>query len=165
MNPARIVARFVLASAFVVLLSVLPATAGASPRPLGLGEQAGVGSDTSGEFVISQRAVRLRERVAGVRVSCRSDRGCSGTLVLKQRRIVTVGGERRTMWVNVGKRTFDYPARRRNAVLRVRLTRAAARAVSAKRRLRVLAVASVRFGDGTRAKPRSRFWLYPPAVS
>jgi hypothetical protein len=48
-------------------------------------------------------------------------------------------------------------------VLRVKLTRKGARAASVKRRTRILAVASVRFGDGTRGKPNRKFWLYRPA--
>jgi hypothetical protein len=130
----------------------------------GLPGDRGSGSGGAGRnFVISRRAVKLRKRVAGVRVSCRSPRGCRGLLVLKQRRIVRVRGKRKAKWVNAGKRRFNYPARRRNAVLRVKLTRKGARAASAKRRSRIRAVASVRFGDGTRAKPSRKFWLYRPS--
>ena len=38
-----------------------------------------------------------------------------------------------------------------------------ARKASVKRRVRVTGVASVRFGDGTRAKPSAKFYLYRPS--
>ena len=130
----------------------------------GLGGLPGEDGSAGRNFVISRRAVKLRKRVAGVRVSCRSPRGCRGTLVLKIRKIVRVRGKRRAKLIGIGKRKFNYPAKRRNAVLRVKLTRKGARRVGTKkRRQRITAVASVRFGDGTRAKPSRKFWLYRPS--
>jgi hypothetical protein len=122
------------------------------------------GSGAAGRnFVISRRAVKLRNRVAAVRVSCRSPRGCRGTLVLKVREVVRVRGRRRARNVSIGKRKFRYPARRRNALVRVKLSSRNARKASVKRRVRVTGVASVAFGDGTRGKPSARFWLYRPS--
>jgi hypothetical protein len=115
-------------------------------------------------FVISRRAVKLKRRVARVRVSCRSITGCRGTLSLKLRRVVRVKGKRRVRTLRMGKRRFRYPAKRRNAVVRVKVSRRAARAVKRKRRHRVIATASVRFGDGTSGRPSRRFWIYRPSA-
>jgi hypothetical protein len=125
----------------------------------------GAAGEAGRNFIISRRAVKLKKRIAAVRVSCRSPRGCKGTLVLKMRRIVRVRGKRRAKLFTVGKVKFNYPAKRRNAVLRVKLSGSGVKSARAKRRSRVVAVASVRFGDGTRAKPSRRFWLYRPSGS
>jgi hypothetical protein len=79
------------------------------------------------------------------------------------RQVVRVRGKRRVRTVTLGKKRFNYPAKRRNAVIRVKLSSKRARAASVKRRQRVTAVASVRFGDGTRARPSRKFWLYRPS--
>jgi hypothetical protein len=71
-------------------------------------------------------------------------------------------GKKRVRTITLGKAKFNYPAKRRNAVLKVKLSRKNARAASARRRARVTAVASVAFGDGTRGKPSTRFNLYRP---
>jgi hypothetical protein len=113
--------------------------------------------------VISRRAVKLKKRVAGVRVSCRSPRGCRGTLFLKIRQVVRVRGKRKAKNVLIGKRRFNYPAKRRNAVLKVKLSSKNARKASVRRRVRVTGIASVRFGDGTKAKPSRKFFLYRPS--
>ena len=79
------------------------------------------------------------------------------------RQIVRVKGKRKAKNVVVGKRKFRYPAKRRNALVKIKLTSKNARAASVKRRVRVTGVASVLFGDGTKAKPSARFWLYRPS--
>jgi hypothetical protein len=83
--------------------------------------------------------------------------------VLKMRKVVRVRGKRKAKNVTLGKKKFSYPAKRRNALVRVKLSRKNAAAASRKRRTKVTAVASVRFGDGTRAKPSRKFWLYRPS--
>ncbi len=120
-------------------------------------------SGTGRNFVISRRAVKLKKRVAAVRVSCRSPKGCKGTLVLKMRKVVRVRGKRKARNVTLGKKKFSYPAKKRNALVRVKLSRKSAAAASRKRRTKVTAVASVRFGDGTRDKPSRKFLLYRPS--
>ncbi|MEA2444218.1 MAG: hypothetical protein QOJ12_1510, partial [Thermoleophilales bacterium] len=121
-----------------------------------------------GRFVISRRAVKLRGGVARVRVSCRTPLGCKGTLVLTVRKTVLVktkkGTKRRVKVITLGKKRFNYPTRRRNAVIAVKLTRkGAAVAAAAKRRQRVNAVAPVTFTDGRRGTARRAFWLYRPS--
>ena len=115
--------------------------------------------------MISRRAVKLRKRVAGVRVSCRSPAAAAGTLVLKQRTVVArarqAQGQARSRSASASSTTRR---KRRNAVLRVKLTRKGARAVEQRSGASASpAVASVRFGDGTRAKPSRKFWLYRPS--
>jgi hypothetical protein len=125
----------------------------------------GAGGKNAGRnFVISRRAVKLKKRVAAVRVSCRSIKGCKGTLVLTLRQKVRKkNGKFKTVTIRLGSRKFSYPAKRRNAVLKVKLSRKTARAASTKRRQKVTAVGSVRFGDGTSGRSSAKFWLYRPA--
>jgi hypothetical protein len=142
----------------------LPGLPGARDTPAPGDRGASGGGGAAGRnFVISRRAVKLKKRVAGVRVSCRSVKGCSGTLVLKLRKIVRVKGKRKAKNVVIGKKKFRYPAKRRNAVLKITLSTKNARAASAKRRVRITGVASVKFGDGTRGKPSAKFYLYRPS--
>ena len=79
------------------------------------------------------------------------------------RQVRRVNGRRRARNIVLGRARFNYPARRRNAVLRVRLTRRTASAASRSRRTRVTGVAAVRFGDGTKGKPSAKFFLYRPS--
>jgi hypothetical protein len=136
------------ATSLVLALAALAMTATAPPA----GARGGDAEEARG-LVISARPVALRGSSARVRLSCRAPRGCDGTLVLRVRG--------RT----IGKREFDLSARRRNARVSVRLTRAGLRMVRATRRTRVTAVASVRLGDGRRVKPSERFWLHRSSVS
>ena len=123
----------------------------------------GSGGAAGRNLVISRRAVKLKKRIAAVRVSCRSPKGCRGTLVLKMRQIVRFKGKRKARLVTIGRRRFSYPAKRRNALVKVRLSTRNVRKASARRRVRVTGVASVRFGDGTTGKPSARFYLYRPS--
>lgn len=146
----------------------LPGLPGARDTPApGDKNAAGSGSGGGGaagrNFIISRRAVKLKKRVAGVRVSCRSPKGCRGTLYIKMRQIVRVKGKRKAKNVVIGKRKFRYPAKRRNALVQIKLSSKNARAASVKRRVKVTGVASVLFGDGTRAKPSAKFYLYRPS--
>ena len=141
----------------------LPGLPGARDTPAPGDRRAGAGGAAGRNFVISRRAVKLKKRVAAVRVSCRSVKGCKGTLFLKMRQIVRVKGKRKARNVTVGKRRFSFAAKRRNAVLKVKLSSRNARKASVKRRVRITGVASVKFGDGTSAKPSARFYLYRPA--
>ena len=144
---------------YIVVRNLFDTTAGGLP---GLPGSRGAGR-AGRNFVISRRAVKLKKRVAGVRVSCRSPKGCRGTLFLKIRQVVRVRGKRKAKNVLIGKRKFNYPAKRRNAVLRVKLSSKNARKASVRRRVRVTGTASVLFGDGTRAKPSAKFFLYRPS--
>ena len=118
-----------------------------------------------GRFVISRRAVKLRGRVARVRVSCRTPLGCKGRLYLQVRkRVRGRHGKRRTKLVTIGSKRFKYRSKRRNAVLRVKLSRRGrALAARAKRRTRIHAKAPMRFTDGRRGTARRAFWLYRPS--
>jgi len=143
----------------------LPGLPGARDTPAPGDRRAG-GSGSGGagrNFIISRRAVKLKKRVAGVRVSCRSPKGCRGTLYIKMRQVVRVKGKRKAKNVVLGKRKFRYPAKRRNALVKIKLSSRNARAASTKRRVRVTGVASVLFGDGTKAKPSARFYVYRPS--
>jgi hypothetical protein len=133
----------------VTLILVVLGLASASPPA---GAQTDDPSD-AGSFVISERAVTVREGIVRVRVSCRAPRGCEGTLVLRLR------------GASIGKRRFDLTAERRNARVAIRVTRAGLRTIRSAGRVRVTAVASVGFGDGRRAKPSARFWLRAAGVS
>jgi hypothetical protein len=127
---------------------------------------AGGGGRIGGRFVISRRAVKLRGRTARVRVSCRTPLGCKGTLRLKVRvrsAPAKKGKRRRTKLLTIGTRKFSYPTKRRNAVLKVKLTKRGVRIASHGRRDRVHAVAKVRFTDGRRGTARRAFWLYRPS--
>ena len=79
------------------------------------------------------------------------------------RQIVRFKGKRKARLVTIGRRRFSYPAKRRNALVKVRLSTRNVRKASARRRVRVTGVASVRFGDGTTGKPSARFYLYRPS--
>jgi hypothetical protein len=137
-----------------------PAPGDAGARGSGL---AG-GSNTGRNFVISRRAVKLKKKRAAVRVSCRSVTGCRGTLKLTLRQSVRgKNGKKRVRTITLGKAKFNYPAKKRNALLKVKLTSKTARAASTKRRQKVSAVASVRFGDRSSGRSNAKFWLYRPA--
>ena len=144
---------------YIVVRNLFDTTAGGLPGLPGSRDSGAAGRN----FVISRRAVKLKKRRAGVRVSCRSIKGCRGTLVLKMRQVKRVRGKRKARNVTLGKARFNYPAKRRNAVLRVKLSSKRARAASVRRRVRVTAVASVLFGDGTRGRPSAKFFLYRPS--
>jgi hypothetical protein len=118
-----------------------------------------------GRFVISRRAVKVRGGFARVRVSCRTPLGCKGTLRLAVRRKVRTakGKKKRTKLVTIGTKRFNYPSKRRNAVLKVKLNRAGKRIVkSGARRFRVNASAPIKFTDGRRGTALRSFWLYRP---
>jgi hypothetical protein len=119
-------------------------------------------NSVGGRFVISRRAVKLRGGAARVRVSCRTPLGCKGTLILTVRRkVLGKGGKHRVKVTTIGTKRFDYPTKRRNAVLVVKLTKRGVRiAASVKRRQRVHALAPVTFTDGRRGTARRAFWLY-----
>ncbi|MEA2478924.1 MAG: hypothetical protein QOJ07_846, partial [Thermoleophilaceae bacterium] len=136
-----------------------------NPAPSDGNSPAGGADGAAGRnFVISRRAVKLKKRTAAVRVSCRSIKGCKGTLKLTLRQSVRgKNGKKRVRTLTLGTRKFSYPAKHRNALVRVKLPSKTARAASVKRRVRVTGVASVRFGDGTSARPSAKFWLYRPA--
>jgi hypothetical protein len=154
---------------YIVMRNLLDTTPGGLPGLPGArdtpapGDRGAADSAAGRNFVISRRSVKLKKRVAGVRVSCRSVKGCRGTLVLKMRTVVRVRGKRKARNVSLGKAKFNYPAKRRNAVLKIKLSSKNARAAAARRRVRVTAVASVVFGDGTRGKPSAKFNLYRPS--
>lgn len=136
----------------VVLVTLILVVLGLAPAASSAGAQTDDPSD-SGGLVISERPVTVRGGIVRVRVSCRAPRGCDGTLVLRVR------------GASIGKRAFDLAARRRNARVAVRVTRAGLRTIRSAGRVRVTAVASVGFGDGRRAKPTARFWLRGAGVS
>lgn len=133
----------------VTLILVLLGLASATPPA---GAQTDDPSDGDA-LVISERPVTARGGIVRVRLSCRADRGCDGTFVLRVR------------GASIGTRRFDLSARRRNARVAVRVTRAGLRTIRSAGRVRVTAVASVGFGDGRRAKPSVRFWLRAAGVS
>jgi hypothetical protein len=112
----------------------------------------GAGSRTGGRFVISRRAVKLTPRgVARVRVSCRTPLGCAGRLSLRTARRVRVRpGRRARRVVALGSKRFALAGgRKRNAVVRVRVTRRNFRLIHRLRRTRVRASALVTIGDGS----------------
>jgi hypothetical protein len=127
---------------------------------------AGGGGKIGGRFVISRRAVKLRGGAARVRVSCRTPLGCKGTLRLAVK--VRTGkrgknGKRRTKMLRIGSRKFNYPKAKKNAVIRVKLTKRGRRIASRGRRDRVYATAPMRFTDGRKATAKRSFWLYRPS--
>ena len=122
------------------------------------------GKNTGRNFVISRRAVKLKGRVVAVRVSCRSIKGCKGTLKLTYRQKTrTAKGRRKSKTITLGTASFNFKAKARNAVVKVKLSKKLARAASVKRRQKVSATGSVRFGDGTSGRTTKSFWLYRPS--
>ena len=115
-----------------------------------------------GRFVISRRAVKLRNGVAQVRVSCRTPLGCVGTLRLAVK--VKSGKKKKAKLVRIGTKKFRYATRHRNAVLKVKLTKKGRRIVTGqKRRMRAYATAPVKFRDGLKGTAKRSFWLYRPS--
>ncbi len=106
------------------------------------------GAAARGRLAISRRAAKVKGRTATVRVSCGAGQSCAGTLALR-------AGKR-----TLGKGRFKLPAGRRNAAVKVKLSKGGLRRANARRRSRVTAAAGVRFGDGTTARPARRIWLY-----
>ena len=109
-----------------------------------------------GRFVISGRRVKMKKgsRSIGVRVSCRTPLTCRGTMRLALKR-----GKK---LVRIGTRNFFYPTKFRNAVLRVRISKSAARILRRNRRTLVYASAPVKFRDGLKGVARKSFPVYRP---
>jgi endoglycosylceramidase len=108
-----------------------------------------------GRFVISRRAVKLgRNGIAKVRVSCRSPLGCRGRLTLRTAR--RFRGAR----VALGSRSFSFPRKRPNAVVRVRLSATGRELLARVGRTPVEAVARVRIGSAIRGTAKARFRLH-----
>jgi Zinc carboxypeptidase len=124
-----------------------------------------------GRFVISRRAVKLRKGVARVRVSCRTPLGCKGTLrlavrvkVAKAKGAVNDKKRARTKLLRIGKKKFSFATKRRNAILRVKITKRGRRIVKRqKRRIRVHASAPIKFTDGLKGTAKRSLWLYRPS--
>jgi hypothetical protein len=111
-----------------------------------------------GRFVISGRRVKLKQRLVGVRVSCRTPLTCRGTMRLALR----VKSGKRTKFLRIGTRKFFYPTKFRNAVLPVTISRRGARIIAQHRRTLVYASAPVRFRDGLKGVASHSFPLYRP---
>jgi hypothetical protein len=117
-----------------------------------------------GRFLISGRAVKMRNNAARVRVSCRGPLACAGTLKLQITiKVRRKGSRKRTnKSVTLGKLKFDIANEKRNRVLEVPIRKAARKYVLRARRTDVLATAPIRFSDGKRGVARNDFWLYRP---
>ena len=122
----------------------------------------GTGADRAGgRFVISRRSVRLdrRGRVR-VRVSCRTPLGCSGRLKLRTAGRVRTGRSRSRKFVTLGARAFRYPAKRRNAIVTIPLSRSERALFTRLGSTRIGASSIVSIGDGVlRGRASSTFRL------
>ncbi|MEA2473610.1 MAG: hypothetical protein QOE06_1525 [Thermoleophilaceae bacterium] len=110
-----------------------------------------------GRFLISGRAVKLRNNAAAVRVSCRQPFTCIGTL-----RLTTKVGKKT---VTLGSIKFNIGNKQRNRLLQVPIQRSSRKYVLASRRVHVLAGAPIVFKDGRKGTARNDFYLYRPTRS
>jgi hypothetical protein len=83
-----------------------------------------------------------------VRVSCRTPLGCSGRLKLRTAARVRTGASARAKFVTLGARAFRYPAKRRNAIVTIPLSRAERALFTRLGNTRIGASSIVTIGDG-----------------
>jgi hypothetical protein len=118
-----------------------------------------------GRFLVSGRAVKMRNNAAAVRVSCRKPFTCIGTLKLTTTIRVRSKktGKVRKQRVTLGSLKFKIGNKQRNRVLQVPIRKSARRYVLRTRRVKVLATAPIAFADGKRGTARNDFWFYRPS--
>jgi hypothetical protein len=115
-----------------------------------------------GRFLISGRAVKMRNNAAAVRVSCRKPFVCKGKLTLTTRVRYRSKGKVRKKTVNLGAVNFNIGNKARNRVLQVPIRKSSRKWVLRTRRVNVLATAPIAFTDGKRGTARNDFWFYRP---
>ncbi|HEX8646781.1 MAG TPA: M14 family zinc carboxypeptidase [Thermoleophilaceae bacterium] len=120
------------------------------------------GKTIGGRFLISGRAVKMKDNRAGVRVSCRKPFVCKGKLTLTTRIRQRVKGKIRKKTVNLGAVNFNIGNKSRNRVLQVPIRKKSRKYVLRTRRVNVLATAPISFTDGKRGTARNDFWFYRP---
>ena len=161
----------VTASGYVIARNLLDTVNRLHP-----GSELGGRGNIGGRFRISRRAVKLRRGVARVRVSCRTPLGCKGTLKLQVRKGAVTKAEagtaakkkkrKRAKLVTIGQARFNYPSKKRNAVLKVKLNKRGLKlARRSGRRIRIHAAAPLKFRDGRKGTSRRAFWLYRTSPS
>jgi hypothetical protein len=120
------------------------------------------GPTIGGRFLISGRAVKMRDNRAGVRVSCRRPFVCKGKLTLTTRVRYRLKGKVRKKTINLGAVSFNIGNKSRNRVLQVPIRKKSRKWVLRTRRVNVLATAPITFADGKRGIARNDFWFYRP---
>jgi hypothetical protein len=120
------------------------------------------GPSIGGRFLISGRAVKMRNNSAAVRVSCRKPFVCKGKLTLTTKVRQRVKGKIRKRTINLGAVNFNIGNKSRNRVLQVPIRKSSRKWVLRSRRVNVLATAPIAFTDGKRGVARNDFWFYRP---
>jgi hypothetical protein len=122
------------------------------------------GPTIGGRFLISGRAVKMRDNAAAVRVSCRKPFVCAGKLTLKTTVRVRSKKSRKVVKkrITLGAVNFDIGNKQRNRILSVKIRKAARKYVLRTRRVKVIASAPIAFTDGMRGTATNDFWLYRP---
>ena len=115
-------------------------------------------------FVVSKRASRSRlgSRFTRVKVACKEERGCKGTMVINDRVRVGRGKKARTRVAKLGTASYSFKGLG-TKVLNVRLTAAGRRFVARRVSRKVYTTSKVAYGDGTSQTVNTRHRIYRPA--